>query len=1087
MKKLVALLIALVLGLFSTVSIADITVDTPTETKVMEWAVAYSKRCRAYRGKVFNRGKDIRWFARRIALAPMHILLGTACAESDPNERYWSCLAKGGTPDEAKAAYNASDDSEVKKPKARRISHPKWAKVDPERVGFLTTECLAEATAAKRGWFSAAALNGFDDKTILVYQWYTEDESESEPPEEIKFNGEKFMLWCAGQGGVKKGAGIYVARKFLYAETDGKKNHVLLDAPKGLPMNRVNQIRALRFTACKPAGAKNKQIVVLPAKRRIDKASDIVDKRPVKHVDVPNGYAITDAKEVEQALADGGCNYGTEAGIDTPVAQFRNDGGMKCAGVKYNSKFLGTMVKDAFGRMVEITKQSIITTTDCHKDIKPFLKKVENGEMTGEEAYAAWLEAQGGAEGPVYTCPVHPQNGRITLGRQITGKLSQLSAEALFRVVSKDIGRLAEMGFENGYKRALQRKYAALRIPELANALDHPLLYQDTVREYLSRWHKIASGGVEVDGSLAIAVMDPAWFDDVYIGGKDVSDPTAGIVEAGTILFGVPNKDNVNPYLGKEVVLGRFPQVKSGLPVVKVAAGAYASGIVVVSGRPGDMVLQDLDADLDGDKFYVIDQQEIVDAVKKANKIFNFPHVIFSKWETTPANETLAQYLGRNAQWQSKESVGSFATHQFVIDEMVPLLKEDEDWKGLLRPTLDENGDYSDFVTLEEMFTLNILLGVAGNMATDSGKLNHKPGAPEWIVKKAAFRPMSQRDAHPNAPDSGFKKRHEAFMPNKYPGVGTNVLKRLHDLMMTYIPIEEVGKSETNDFEYDENGRILPDRPLTLWAPSGFEPVPENVWKHKFGNELDQIKTSLVCYPDDAETLELNQDLQVLSSDEEGVSLVTYFARYAAKIVAIEANLDDDKKGWTVAGRDTFGDNLVKFVQTATGRKDISSDDCLWLAYNALCQSFLGTQSQSRGTAFAISQFLKLFEGMIIQQVCHNTGSKPPKIFEKKTSIKDSVTKESDTEGTQALETTTEEPPFDSDIDGMALQRQLLAETSMETTTEEPPVETVDVAAMLNQLESEISESPNQTKSETSGSWLITIDPEDEDEDEDED
>ena len=1076
MKKLVALLIALVLGLFSVSTVADnVVVDSPTETKAFEWVVGYSKRCRAYRGKLqpYNYGKDIRRFARRVALAPLALLIGTASA--DANERYWSTLAKGGTPDEAKAAYNAADDSEVAKPKARRISHPRWAKVDPERVGFLSAECLEDVVSAKRGWFSAASLNGFDSKTVLVYQWYKPEDVEpaSEPPKDITFRGEKYMLWCAGQGGVKKGSAMYLTRKFLYAETNGKKNHELLDAPKGLPMNRVNQIRALRFTACEPTQATMKQLIVLKAKKRIDKVSDIVDGRPVIHVDVPNGYAIKEATEVEQALDDGYCMYGIKSGIDAPAAQLRNDGDMKCAGKKHKSKFIGKVIEDAFGCLVTITDESIISTTNNHKSIKLYLAKVESGEMTGEQAKAAWLEAQGGPDAPIYTCSVHPQNGRITLGRQIFGKFSQLKAEALFRVVSKDIGKLAEMGFENGYKRALQRKYAALRIPELANALDHPLLYQDTIREYLSRWHKIACGGVEVNGSLALAVIDPAWFDDVYLGGKAVDDPTAGIVEAGCILFGTVNKDGVNPYLGKKVVLGRFPQVKSGLPVVRVSGGSYASGVVVVSGRPGDMVLQDLDADLDGDKLYIIDDEDIVEAVERANKIFNFPHVVFSKWETVQANETLEQYLGRNAKWQSEESVGSFATHQFVVDEMVPLLEEGQDWKSLLRPTLDENGEYSGFITLEEIFILNHLLGVAGNMATDSGKLNHKPDAPEWITKKVAFRPMSQRDAHPNAPDSGFKKRHAAFLPDKYPGVDKGVLKRLHDLMMQYVPIEEVGKDDVNDFEYDENGRILPDRPLALFCPSGFEPIPENVWKHVFGNELDEIKTSLVCYPDAAETVELNQDLQVFSNGQDGISLVTYFTKYAARIVAIECGLDDDKKGWTVAGRDTFGDNLIRFVQTSTGRKDISAEDCLWLAYNALCQSFIGTQSQSRGTSFAISQFLKLFEGMLIQQVCHNTGAKPPKVFGEKTSIKDSVTSEQKAEPeTQAIAITDEEPPYDVNINGMALQQQLLAEVAAGTTDEEPPVDDVNVGDLLQQLKAE------------TGRWSINIDPEEDEEEE---
>ena len=1071
MKKLFALLVALILGLSSTVSTADnVTVDRPTENKTYEWFVGYAHRCGTYRNKRYYAYKRayrmykytrVKHIAKRVALAPLHILIGVASAETTPDERYYHTLAQGGTKEQALSAYNGSEV----KPTARRVSHPKWANIEPDKVEFVSCEELSNPVFAKRGWFSAAELNGFGKETVLAYQWFKPDDPEAPttPPEYVTFHGKKYILWCAGQGQVKKGAAIYLPVVFLEKETNGVKNSVLLDAPIDLPINKVNQVRSLRFTACKPSKATNKQLVVLMAQQRTDDAKSIVDGRPVIKIDVPNGYERSEANDVQQALADGTGVAGPKSGISGPASQVRNKGGLKCALIKFLSRYIGKTVIDVFGRKVVITEESIIITTDCCKDIKPFLKKVETGEMTGEEAYQAWLDAQGGPDGLIYECPVHPQNGRIRLGRQIFGKFSQLSDEALFRVVSKDFGKLAELGFENGYKNALKRKYAALRIPELANILDHPFLYQDAVRSYLSKWHDVASGSIEVNGSLALAVIDPVWFDDVYVGGKSVDDPTIGVVAAGTILFGRPGKDGHNPLIGKKVVLGRFPQVKQGLPVVTVAGSAYASGLIVVSGRPGDMVLQDLDADLDGDKFYVIDDENVVEAVEKANKIFNFPHIIFTKWEASEEKETLAEYLGRNAQWQAEESVGSFATHQFVIDEMVPLLEEGQDWKSLPRPTLDENGNYGEYTTLEEAFKTNEQLGVGGNMATDSGKLNHRPGAPKGITKRFAFRPMSQRDAHPNAPDSGFKKRLTAFLPNNYPGVALNVLKRVHDLLMKFVPITETGRTETNDFIYDEeSGRIIPDVPLTLWRPTHFECVPEIVWKHTFGNELDQIKSSLVCYPNDVEIEELNNDLQVFNEADDGISMVTYFTKYATKIVDIEHNLDDDKKGWTVAGRDTFGDNLILFVKTATKRKDLSDEDCLWLVYNALCGSFIGSQSSSRGTAFAFGQFLNLFERMLISQVCHNTGAKPPKLFGEKVSIRDSVTKSVSEQTAPTLEVTDEEPPANVSINEEELHNRLLAYVNTETTNEEPPASDVDMDALRKQLESQLSQSDDE-------------------------
>lgn len=86
MKKFLALLLAIVIGLFSTtVGHTDtVTVDTPDDTKYTEWAISYSKRCKAYRGKLRVNNtfaRDFKRIARRVALAPLALLIGTASAE----------------------------------------------------------------------------------------------------------------------------------------------------------------------------------------------------------------------------------------------------------------------------------------------------------------------------------------------------------------------------------------------------------------------------------------------------------------------------------------------------------------------------------------------------------------------------------------------------------------------------------------------------------------------------------------------------------------------------------------------------------------------------------------------------------------------------------------------------------------------------------------------------------------------------------------------------------------------------------------------------------------------------------------------
>lgn len=89
MKKFLSLLIAIMISLFAAVpgNANTVTVDTPDTTKVLEWAIGYGKRCRGYRGKLnVNKtfSKDIRRIARRVALAPLALFIGTASAEEAP-------------------------------------------------------------------------------------------------------------------------------------------------------------------------------------------------------------------------------------------------------------------------------------------------------------------------------------------------------------------------------------------------------------------------------------------------------------------------------------------------------------------------------------------------------------------------------------------------------------------------------------------------------------------------------------------------------------------------------------------------------------------------------------------------------------------------------------------------------------------------------------------------------------------------------------------------------------------------------------------------------------------------------------------
>lgn len=109
MKKLFALLLALIVGLFSAIpagaNVSVNSIDTPTETKVVEWAIAYGKRCRGYHGKIQPRSwTPVKKFVRRVALAPLSLLIGTASAEDFQVIRY-----DGYTFKQNKSSFNGAD------------------------------------------------------------------------------------------------------------------------------------------------------------------------------------------------------------------------------------------------------------------------------------------------------------------------------------------------------------------------------------------------------------------------------------------------------------------------------------------------------------------------------------------------------------------------------------------------------------------------------------------------------------------------------------------------------------------------------------------------------------------------------------------------------------------------------------------------------------------------------------------------------------------------------------------------------------------------------------------------------------------
>lgn len=954
-------------------------------------------------------------------------------------QAFWEELRISGSKSAALSAKeNATDAYEHRN--APRAIAKHWGFDSKEKVSFLVAidgifnGCSVHR--AKRAPMPISKLNGFDEDTILVGSWSNingEEGSVKEPSLSVKAeNGQLYELFCFGQTQLKVGGATYLSKKFLDANTNGIANRIILTPPTGLPTQKANQWKALRLSGGVETACSIRNIIWLPAVSRVDQIPDLPSgRKAVVHCDPRKEYELTETNEVNQALLDGFTVYGQNAGINTDKAQLRPF--IKTFGIKIDlAPWVGATVTDYFGVQRTITQESVITTTDNLKDKAAFKK---NG---GVEEYERWIRAQ--FFDTAWACELHTTMKEVTVSRQISDKLSQLTDDGLWAVAGKQLAQLVCMGFKDGYEEEAIRRWPVLFQPELKPVINSDLIREQIEKSYLRDWHKLASGGFAVEGEMTYLAADPRWMMEVLIGVRQsdgsfkklaVDDPNAGMVPAGTVWYGGDND------IGKDCVLFRYPQIKHNPPVVKVDAPSKWKNVMLVSMRPGDTTLINLDADLDGDKVYAVFNEHFINAIKRGNEVFEHQLISFDKFDADPAfvHCSMQKLAAANFEWNRTDGVGIYAGKQWGLNEMLPLIEDGKDWKSIKVPTLDENGNWSVMSTLEEAVRTNVLLTVAGNMATDMGKIGHKPDLPKHFTYRFNFRAMSERDAHPNKPEQNSKK-HMLQLTEKGWYFNKGVLRRTHDLLMKWAKITETGRTATADFLLDEQDRPMPDKANVLYRPEGWTPVDESVWIHAFDGELADVKFApVINAPSQKFISALGRDLQVIDDAEwnAGVSLITFYRKYCAGVAKLNAEFDKDFKTVTFDAEDAVAQKIVLFVKEACGMPEMTNNDALWVAYNTLSRTFLGSADQSRGSGYAMDSYLKAFGDMLLEQVCANAGRTAPK--RKHASSSDIRT--------QKIEDVVEEPVFVEEV----------AEIDEEPIEDEEPIALTlsDIAANIDE------------------------------------
>lgn len=885
--------------------------------------------------------------------------------------RFRTAIAMGYTREEAEQAKNDPSFVFVDK-----INEKKTKNLVKRSFRFTLIRNLEtnESIICTRGWCMMADFDGFEldafnyTTSFVVLDWKYLHNEGKELPMEFDYNNRHYIILGASQGGLKNGTCVAFEENFV------KKNEEILrpEWAKELTTQKQCQRISLMLSCAEKTEALIKNIIILPAFSREDKFVD-GEGLFVKHTgNEEHPYTVETVEEYTNALCDGFAIAGKTAGFGKrKYAIIRPTKGL-CAIVDFDKYGINhTSVIDYFGVRRIVTNNSIIVTTDNVKDIKAFKK---NGGYLEEER---WQKAQ--ASEYVYVCNTFNHEGKIELARQMTDKFTQI--EDVTKFVDISAANLALYATERGYAEKLADTYRVLKLSQLENMLKSPALYDATMDKVVGMYHDICGGRIAVKGSVCYGIGDLKWFTDVYVwnnGNNNIIDysRTAGEIPAGCVKYGknlvdmtnldengLPLDKNGNPVY---IVLGRFPQINPKMMRMRVVGDAEVKGCISFSMQDMEDALINLDADLDGDEFMCIEDEQIIEAVRVAQERFNFKTIVYETMTENPEAKhcSLQQYMKWALEWSQ---VGLAVYPIFEQMELVPLLKDGEDWRTIKVPVFTRDNGWKRRY-LQKVIEHDIpIVSCQGHDATDGAKRGNKGGIDSSIMEWYSPAPMSHWDA---------KRTQLSEMRARLDDVANANGVRVNEGIIARIRADIRRRGLKLETRYLENCGVK-EYPTFVKRPEGnFEGVEASVWRKSLRSDLMGHK--LVLKKSEVSEGFYNKFLQGAAGSNDAaenaeavIDIMSAF-RVASELQKISVKEDEHDTMKEVCVDITT--SIIEFMNEFCKQNNIYATDAekVWMAYNKLAETFFSAKCAENG--WLVGQFLVKFSKCIEHAVRENSG-----------------------------------------------------------------------------------------------------------------
>lgn len=704
---------------------------------------------------------------------------------------------------------------------------------------------------------------------------------------------------------------------------------------KGIAMTKILQYRALlTSSAIKISSVIGKQIKL----RNLICVGEHEKAMSGNVMTVTGDYKVIEGfrDDIMNNMFDGMCLFNAEVigwimlqlrcfgfkGLGVPV-----DWKGYCNHKDYNSA-KNWKIKDVDGVVHDLRKEKNIcgiVNTSVFKMLKMF------GSW---KHYVECMEQLGLDE--LYVCGVGEESSKTKrLSRQMTQSMFDITDDELEYVSSDSMRALMEYNdlecainiMSESDREYEYRTNIAKLITQYPDVLALPCVQKKLRDKYVSKYNSAMAGELKVNGRYYYVAADPCAYMDILFGKKEIDDPELGWLKADECFCtGYPN--------ASELITLRSPHAFMEWAVLNQANPCpfvMSSGIYT---SVHDLTFRILQMDYDGDHLLVIDDQILVNKVKRIKAKYDIP-VVYYEPDATPNPGPMPA-----------------SAHEFCL-KICECIEKCAEYNKV--------GQYSNLVTaawstyrpdmnhaeLRGLLRDIAIIAAGINHAVDAQKTYHLVFLEELvkeIVEKYNFKPFNER--HKSAsPDK----------PNNHPSwdaetaeKGEGSVDRLGDVLRNFV--DERLSIDTSSLKFDWQMLKNPDERINKQICKSAVSKDLVVAIKRLGESNNEVDAEIIKKMEEGNLIGFSELFPLLSYLN-----AIFFKEYRED--------EEDKDGSPVRITNEYRNNIIRnivleFIRSGTpSAKDLDDEEVIAMGANSALKMVFNASKHAKHQKFTLELF----------------------------------------------------------------------------------------------------------------------------------